>query len=99
MKYLIPAWYNEGKWWRDKAVPFYETHLTTEFDDMVSLGNMFEKHKEPFEIICLNYHSELRNFLYRNGLFESAYWSVFDEIQGFEQATPQPIDYRDLYWP
>ncbi|CAL29105.1 accessory Sec system protein Asp1 [Staphylococcus carnosus] len=99
MKYLIPAWYNEGNWWRDKAVPFYETHLTTEFDDMISLGNMFEKHEESFELICLNYHSQLRNFLYRNGLFEASYWSVFDAIQGFEQATPQPIDYRDLYWP
>ncbi|MEL0537466.1 accessory Sec system protein Asp1 [Staphylococcus debuckii] len=99
MKYLIPAWYHKDEWWRDKAMPFYETHFTTEFDDMVSLGNMLAKHAEPFELICLNYHSELRNFLYRNGLFESSYWSVFDAIQGFEPATPQPIDYRDLHWP
>ena len=62
MKYLIPAWYHKDEWWRDKAMPFYETHFTTEFDDMVSLGNMLAKHAEPFELICLNYHSELRNF-------------------------------------
>lgn len=99
MKYLIPSWYHPQIFYRDKAVPFYEKHHITEYDDLVSLANMFQKHDEQISLIILNYSSALRHFLYRNGLYEANYWSVFDEIQGFKNTTPQSIDYRDLSWP
>ena len=41
----------------------------------------------------------LRLFLHRHGLYEMSYWSLFDDIQGVAQMSPQAIDYRELGWP
>ncbi|MCH4985897.1 accessory Sec system protein Asp1 [Macrococcoides goetzii] len=100
MKYFIPAWYAQNQWWQDRARPYYDdVHTKTEFDDMVSIMGMHYKNDNPFKMIILNHFTDLRSFLYRNQLFECDYWSVFDEIQGFKNMTPQAIDYRDLDWP
>ncbi|RXK17614.1 accessory Sec system protein Asp1 [Macrococcus sp. DPC7161] len=100
MKYFIPAWYYTEGWWHDRARPYYDaSHTKSEFDDMVSLMGMYYNNDKPFHMIVLNYFTDLRTFLYRNQLFETSYWSVFDNIQGFEQLTPKPIDFRDLNWP
>lgn len=99
MKHFIPAWYSQKRWWADKAEPFYNKRLVTEFDDLISLMNMHQKHQIDFDILVLNYFPDLRTFLHRHQLFEANYWSLFDEIQGFSHRTPQAIDYRQLQWP
>lgn len=99
MKIFIPSWYHNDVWWRDSAIPFYEKGTMTEFDDMVSLLNMYKNNRTPFNIICLNYSSDFRMFLYRNNLFGMKYWSIFDELQGFTDVTPYPLDYREFDWP
>lgn len=99
MKYFIPSWYHNETWWRDSATPFYEKNKVSEFDDMVSLLNMYKKNEASFNIMCLNYTSDFRMFLYRNNLYGVEYWSLFDELQGFKDVTPYPLDYRDFDWP
>ncbi|MFC6293629.1 accessory Sec system protein Asp1 [Macrococcus epidermidis] len=100
MKYFIPAWYTSNEWWRDRARPDYEAiHSRSEFDDLISLMGMHTKNEKKFKMIILNFFSDLRTFMHRNQLFEVDYWSVFDEIQGFDNVTPQPIDYQKLAWP
>ncbi|WP_278926051.1 accessory Sec system protein Asp1 [Staphylococcus auricularis] len=98
MKHFIPAWYSQKRWWADKTEPFYNKRLVTEFDDLISLMNMHQKHQIDFDILVLNYFPDLRTFLHRHQLFEANYWSLFDEIQGFSHRTPQAIDYRRLQW-
>lgn len=99
MKHFIPAWYSDSSWWKDKAVPFYNKKLMTEFDDMISLMNMHVENNIEITFIVLNYIPDLRTFLHRHNLFEVSYTSLFDEIQGFHHSTPKAIDYRDLDWP
>ncbi|WP_437750689.1 accessory Sec system protein Asp1 [Staphylococcus shinii] len=99
MKYFIPSWYQNGTWWSDSAEPFYKKSSVSEFDDTVSLINMYEKNEHAYKIMCLNYSSNFRMFLYRNNLYNASYWSVFDDLQGFKDTTPIPLDYRDFDWP
>ncbi|MBU7218666.1 accessory Sec system protein Asp1 [Staphylococcus gallinarum] len=99
MKYFVPAWYNQGSWWEDKTTPYYSKSLVKEFDDMISLMNMHVKNDETFEMLILNYSPDLRTFLHRFDLFEARYWSLFDDIQGFESRTPLPLDFKSLNWP
>ncbi|KIR10375.1 accessory Sec system glycosyltransferase Asp1, partial [Staphylococcus gallinarum] len=94
MKYFIPAWYPEQHWWQNRA-----DQQATAFDDMISLMSMHHQNEQPFQLLVLNYTPNLRTFLHRYELFDAAYWSVFDEIQGFTHQTPQAVDYRQLDWP
>jgi hypothetical protein len=38
----------------------------------------------------------IRTFLHRYDLYETKYWSVFDEIQGFSHHAPQAINYHQI---
>ena len=99
MKQFIPAWYDSKNWWNSTTQPFYIKRKVTEFDDMISLISMHQKNNSQFNTIILNYQPMLRLFLHRHGLYEMSYWSLFDDIQGVAQMSPQAIDYRDLEWP
>lgn len=99
MKYFIPAWYSKGNWWSHQSTPYYNQRSISEFDEMISLMNMHIQNKVDFQTIILNYYPDLRTFLHRNDLFEMNYWSVFDEIQGFENQKLEPINFEKLHWP
>ncbi|MGV3043141.1 accessory Sec system protein Asp1 [Staphylococcus rostri] len=99
MKYFIPAWYSGHQWWESKMEPYFYNQAETTFDDMISLMSMHRLNHESFQMIVLNYTPDLRTFLHRHDLFDMTYWSVFDEIQGFQHRTPRAIDYRHLDWP
>ncbi|WYV95774.1 accessory Sec system protein Asp1 [Staphylococcus aureus] len=83
MKYFIPAWYDDQQWWQDTTVPYYHA-LENELD---------------YHLIVLNHAPNIRTFLHRYDLYETKYWSVFDEIQGFSHHAPQAINYHLLKWP
>lgn len=99
MKYFIPAWYGKETWWRNQSVPFYHQRKVSEFDEMISLMQMHHQNNVDFQTLVLNYHPDLRTFLHRHDLFEINYWSLFDDIQGFQHQTPKPIDFKELKWP
>ncbi len=100
MKYFVPAWYIEKKWWRSHARPYYDNvYSKSEFDDMVSLMGMYFRNNSKFKMLILNHFPDLRTFLHRNQLFECSYWSVFDEIQLIQAKEPNPININDLNWP
>lgn len=99
MKRFIPAWYSHDKWWESTSVPFYQKRQYTDFDDMISLMTMHSKNNVDYQLMILSFSPYLRTFLHRYDLFETNYWSVFDDIQGVSHQTPQAIDYRDLAWP
>ncbi len=99
MKRFIPAWYSQDKWWESTSVPFHQKRQYTDFDDMISLMTMHSKNNVDYQLLILSFSPYLRTFLHRYDLFETNYWSVFDDIQGLNHQTPQAIDYRDLAWP
>lgn len=99
MKYFIPAWYDDQQWWQDTTVPYYQMQKKTEFDDMISLMGMHLENELDYHLIVLNHAPNLRTFLHRYDLYETKYWSVFDEIQGFSHHAPQAINYHHLKWP
>lgn len=99
MKYFIPAWYDDQRWWQDTTVPYYQLQNKTEFDDMISLMGMHLENDLDYRLIVLNHAPNLRTFLHRYDLYETKYWSVFDEIQGFSHHAPQAINYHHLKWP
>lgn len=99
MKYFIPAWYDKEIWWRNQSVPFYHQRKVSEFDEMISLMHMHRQNSMDFQTLVLNYHPDLRTFLHRHDLFEINYWSLFDDLQGFQHQTPKPIDFKELKWP
>ncbi len=99
MKYFIPAWYDDQRWWQDTTVLYYQLQNKTEFDDMISLMGMHLENDLDYRLIVLNHAPNLRTFLHRYDLYETKYWSVFDEIQGFSHHAPQAINYHHLKWP
>ncbi len=99
MKYFIPAWYDDQRWWQDTTVPYYQLQNKTEFDDMISLMGMHLENDLDYQLIVLNHAPNLRTFLHRYDLYETKYSSVFDEIQGFSHHAPQAINYHHLKWP
>nr|WEA36092.1 accessory Sec system protein Asp1 [Staphylococcus aureus] len=90
MKYFIPAWYDDQQWWQDTTVPYYQ---------MISLMGMHLENELDYHLIVLNHAPNIRTFLHRYDLYETKYWSVFDEIQGFSHHAPQAINYHLLKWP
>ncbi len=98
MKYFIPAWYQQNKWWQDRNGPFYMKEHKNDFDDMMSLMRMHIGNNAPFTLIQLSYHTAFQLFLHRNELYEASYYSIFDEIQKFPQSAPKALDYRDFKW-
>lgn len=99
MKYFVPAWYNGDKWWRNLNQPFYLKSAMIEFDDFISLMSMHEKNDEPFKLLHLSFNPNLRLFLHKYDLYEANVWSLFDEIQGFDQLPSRSFQFEDLEWP
>ncbi len=99
MKYFVPAWYNNDQWWRNLNQPFYIKNAMIEFDDSISLMSMHEKNDEDFKLLHLSFNPNLRLFLHKYDLYEANIWSLFDEIQGFEDIPPRSFQFEDLEWP
>ncbi len=70
MKYFIPAWYDDQRWWQDTTVPYYQLQNKTEFDDMISLMGMHLENDLDYQLIVLNHAPNLRTFLHRYDLYE-----------------------------
>lgn len=62
MKYFIPAWYDDQRWWQDTTVPYYQLQNKTEFDDMISLMGMHLENDLDYQLIVLNHAPNLRTF-------------------------------------
>lgn len=62
MKYFIPAWYDDQRWWQDTTVPYYQTQNKTEFDDMISLVGMHLENNLDYQLIVLNHAPNIRTF-------------------------------------
>lgn len=69
MKYFIPAWYDDQRWWQDTTVPYYQLQNKTEFDDMISLMGMHLENDLDYQLIVLNHAPNLRTFLHRYDLY------------------------------
>lgn len=99
MKYFVPAWSGNEKWWFHLPRPFYSKSKTIVFDDIMSLMSMHHQNKIDFKLLHLSYHPTIRSILHRHDLYELRMWSLFDEIQGFDQVCPRSFQLEDLEWP
>ena len=61
MKYFIPAWYDDQRWWQDTTVPYYQLQNKTEFDDMISLMGMHLENDLDYRLIVLNHATKFKN--------------------------------------
>lgn len=98
MKYFVPAWYDHDKWWCQLTEPFYVKHRKIQFDDAMSLMTMHAQNDVPFKLLHLSYQPHLRMFLHKYDLYEADIWSLFDEIQGFDDTPSRSFQFEDLTW-
>ncbi|WP_353421524.1 accessory Sec system protein Asp1 [Staphylococcus delphini] len=99
MKYFVPAWYDDEKWWRQLTQPFYIKNRKIQFDDAMSLMSMHAQNEVDFTLLHLSYQPHLKLFLHKYNLYEARVWSLFDEIQGFEDVPSRSFQFEDLEWP
>ncbi|PCF72654.1 accessory Sec system protein Asp1 [Staphylococcus delphini] len=99
MKYFVPAWYDDDNGWCQLTQPFYVHSRKVQFDDAISLMSMHAQNDVEFKLLHLNYQPHLRLFLHKYDLYETAIWSLFDEIQGFDDALSRSFQFEDLEWP
>ena len=83
MYYFIPAWFkNNERPFYNVAKPWYRDSKKIEFDDSINQIKMFEQAGTAVKLLIIGYMPNLRSFLQRQELDETAYLSIFDELQG-----------------
>lgn len=99
MYYFIPSWTGSGEraWHRD-IIPWYQSLQRLEFDDSIHQVRIFQGENLPVRLILPVYMPHARYFLHRQDIFETDYYSVFDEIQGVGHREAQLIQIKDLDW-
>ena len=99
MYYFIPSWTGSGEraWHRD-IIPWYQSLQRLEFDDSIHQVRIFQGENLPVRLILPAYMPHARYFLHRQDIFETDYYSVFDEIQGVGHREAQLIQIKDLDW-
>ncbi|MGX7091622.1 accessory Sec system protein Asp1 [Hutsoniella sourekii] len=96
---FITAWYPSQGNWYDRLDGSSLRRGFLEFDDTVNQLRMFQEAGEAIEIMVLNYQPFLRSFLHRHELTGVAYWSLFDQLQGFDHQHTIPLNYWQIDWP
>ena len=99
MYYFIPSWSGSGKrvWHRD-IIPWYRSMQRLEFDDTIHQIRIFHSENLPVKLLLQAYMPHARYFLHRQDIFETEYYSVFDEIQAVESNDMQVLQIKDLEW-
>lgn len=99
MYYFIPSWSGSGKrvWHRD-IIPWYRSMQRLEFDDTIHQIRIFQSENLPVKLLLQAYMPHARYFLHRQDIFETEYYSVFDEIQAVESNDMQVLQLKDLEW-
>ncbi|MDK6233992.1 accessory Sec system protein Asp1 [Aerococcus sanguinicola] len=95
MYYFLPSWYGRSQDWGEPDLSRHELL----FDDTVNQMRLFHEADEDIQLILLNYMPHLRNRMHDQVLDQVAYWSLFDELQGFSQTESNPLSIDDLSWP
>jgi len=96
---FIPAWYNPARPWYSTDSVWFRNTTAAETDDTVTQLRVFQKGDEEVGLVVLNYAPSLRRFLHSQNIFDVAYWSFFDQIQGLDDDYTRPIDFLRLEWP
>lgn len=99
MYYFIPSWSGSGErvWHRD-IVPWYRSMQRLEFDDLIHQIRIFQSENLPVQLLLPAYMPHARYLLHRQDIFETDYYSVFDEIQGIQSKEMQVLQIKDLDW-
>jgi accessory secretory protein Asp1 len=99
MIHFIPAWYNPTRPWYSTDSVWFQSATSSESDDTVTQLRVFQQGSEDARLVVLNYAPSLRRFLHGQNIFNVAYWSLFDEIQGLDDDYTRPLDFLKLEWP
>ncbi|KRM95057.1 accessory secretory protein asp1 [Liquorilactobacillus aquaticus DSM 21051] len=100
MFYFLPSWHSNNEHeWDNAALPWYRNDQKIEFDDTINQLRMFNRTHENSEILVLEYSPNLRSFLHRQDIYETDYYSVFDDIQNISSKHMRPFDFMSLDWP
>lgn len=83
---FIPSWKNTSD-------------IGESVDDLIGPIRSFSLMKKEYQIIIGDYIPNLRYFLHRFDLLESTYFSVFDELQKFENCEQKKLNLQDLDFP
>ncbi|MCP9358460.1 accessory Sec system protein Asp1 [Liquorilactobacillus satsumensis] len=100
MFYLLPSWNNKSAcFWNNTPLPWYRGTKKMEFDETVNQLRMFYDAQERTKALILNYSPNLRTFLQRENIFETEYYSIFDELQNIKTKNTRTFDFKSLTWP
>lgn len=99
MYYFIPSWSgSEKRVWHRDIIPWYRSMQRLEFDDTIHQIRIFQSENLPVKLLLQAYMPHARYFLHRQDIFETEYYSVFDEIQAVESNDMQVLQIKDLEW-
>ena len=98
MYYFIPAWYGSNRPWHADLTPWYYSHFRFEFDDTFNQIRLFQRQGIQSRLLVLAYQPHLRYFLHRHGVLETEVYSVFDDLQDFQNVHTQVLNIRDIEW-
>ncbi|WP_128837345.1 accessory Sec system protein Asp1, partial [Streptococcus sp. DD11] len=99
MYYFIPSWSGSGeRVWQWDIIPWYRSMQRLEFDDSIHQIRIFQSQQLPVKMLLPAYMPHARYFLHRQDLFETDYYSVFDDIQGVHSDFMQALQIKDLDW-
>lgn len=96
---FVPAWYTRDGIRYSADNVWLQGGAGTGVDDIVTQARVFGQGDEDVELIVLNYAPSLRRFLHRQHIFDTPYWSFFDEIQGLGDDYTHPLNFLELEWP
>ena len=99
MYYFIPSWSGSGdRVWHRDIIPWYRSMQRLEFDDTIHQIRIFQSENLPVQLLLPAYMPHARYLLHRQDIFETDYYSVFDEIQGIQSKEMQVLQIKDLDW-
>lgn len=98
MYYVIPAWYGSERRWHADIIPWYRAQFRFEFDDTFNQIRLFQKQGIQVKLLILSYQPHLRYFLHRQGVLETEVYSIFDDLQDFDNLQTQVLNLRDIEW-
>lgn len=98
MHYFFPAWYENAASWNVTRTPWYFTYHKIEFDETIHQVRILDSQDVDVTLVLLGYMPQMRYHLHRHDLYETAHFSLFDDLQGIGDVTPRTLQVEDFEW-
>lgn len=98
MHYFFPTWYENATSWNVQRTPWYFTYHKIEFDETIHQVRILDEQNVGVMLVLLGYMPQMRYHLHRHDLYETARFSLFDDLQGIGEVVPRTLQIEDFEW-